>query len=409
VVPGLNVTSQHELEISAVEPSSGSVAWSHPYSASLITPGVAFTPIAIGNTVLVLLPAHGSNNPSVSVEGVDAGTGKRLWAVPQPLVLSDAPVVCATGQYFCIPTYASASSTGLVALNPLTGAVTGTVQGPLRNMAVVPPGSLNDSDLWQTNASAPTLMQTSATGQQVWTQTIASLFGGSQFNPNYGWDFVVNSQLDIGSVGVAPIGKTEPLDGFKTLGISTSTGSVVWSMPGYLFCGGALQFLTADILCQYVGSAHSNGTKETMPGVKLTLEGLNPISGATTWTKQVQDAQALSLGTNIAFRDGTHIVVQPLVGKRVVLDVVDANITPVSANEVFWCEQVPTYKLNTPKGASEKGVRVSTPVFRACSADGKPVAGLPPTSPSTVGVSVDGLFIWPTPVGLQATRQPVSP
>jgi hypothetical protein len=297
----LNVTSTHELKISGVDPTNGSVLWSHPFSASQITPDEAFTPTAIGNTVLVLLPADGSRNPTVSVEGVDATTGKVLWTVPQPLVLSDAPVVCASGQYFCLPAFVTTSTTALIALNPSTGDPVGEVPGPLRNMAVAPAGSVNDSDLWQTNATTPTLLQTSTSGQQTWTRTVASLFGGSQFNPSYGWDFVVDGHMDIGSVGVTPVGKSEPLGGFKTVGISTTTGSVDWSTPGYFLCGGGLQFLTADLVCQYTGTALAHGQTETMNGVKLTLAGLNPTSGATTWTERALDVKALALGTNVAF------------------------------------------------------------------------------------------------------------
>jgi len=130
-----------------------------------ITPGVAFAPVNIGDTVLVLAPVGGSGNPKVTVEGVNAATGKVFWKLPQPLVLSDAPVVCGSGHYFCLPAFVSDTSTGLIAISPTTGAIVGTVQGPLRAMAVAPPGTVNDSALWQTTASDPTLTQTSTTGQ----------------------------------------------------------------------------------------------------------------------------------------------------------------------------------------------------------------------------------------------------
>jgi hypothetical protein len=401
----LNVSSKRDLEISGVSPSRGSAVWSHPFSASLITPGVAFTPVSIGDTVLVLAPASGPSNPTIRVQGVNAATGRTLWTLSQSLVLSDAPVVCATGRYFCLPTYVSSTTTALIALDPSTGAVVGSVQGPLRNMAVAPPGTLNSSDLWQTdNLSAPTFMQTSATGQQVWTQSVANLFGGNQFNPDYGWDFLVTADLDIGSVGVTLVGKSEPLGGLKTVGISTSTGSVEWSVAGSLFCGGGLQFLTTDLICHYEGTAHSNGKVETMPGVKLTLTGINPTSGATTWTLSAKDPQALSLGTNVAFQDGSHLVVQSLSGKWEVLDVTDGKVALPSAKEVFWCEKVLTYKVVTPKGVSAHGERTGGPVYQSCSANGASIGGLPRSTPSTVGVTSDGLYIWPTPTGLQATR-----
>jgi PQQ-like domain len=400
----LNVTAGHQLEITGIDPSDGSVIWSRPFSASQVTPGVTLSPVAIGNTVLGLSAADGSKNPEVTVEGLDAATGETIWTVPQPLVLSDAPAVCASGQYFCFPAFVSTTTTALVALAPANGSVVGAVQGPLRDMGVAPSGSPNGSDLWETNASAPTFLQTSTTGQMAWTHTVASLFGGSQFNPNYGWDFVVDGQLDIGSVGIAPVGKSQSLGSFKTVGVSTSTGSVAWSVPGYFLCGGGLQFLTADLVCRYTGTAHIEAQRETMAGIHLALKGVNPASGATTWTEGVRDAQALSIGTNVAFSDGTHVVVRLLSGKTVVLDVQNGSVTAPLRGESFWCEQVPTFKVEAASPALADGKRVSEPVFRPCSAAGKPVENLPATSPSSVGVTGGGMFIWPTPDGLQGAR-----
>lgn len=208
--------------------------------------------------------------------------------------------------------------------------------------------------------------------------------------------------LDVGSVGVTPVGKTEPLDGLKTVGVSASDGTVRWTDPGEYLCGGGLQFLTANVVCRYSGSAEESGNSVTMSGVTMTLEGLNIGTGSITWSKPVLDPQALSLGTNVAFVDGSHLVVRLSGGNQVVLDVRNGQTTPVAANEVFWCEQNPLYNVTTPQGSSEGGQRQSAPVFRACSADGSPVKGLPTTSPSTVGVTAGGLFIWPTPKGLQA-------
>jgi hypothetical protein len=398
----LNVTSGHEMELSGVRPTDGSVAWTHPFSSSEITPGVGFTPIAIGSTVLLLAPVGESSNPEVTVEGVNAVTGKVLWSVPQALALSDAPVVCGSGAYFCLSAFVSPTETDQIAVTPASGAVVGVTAGLYRSMGVAAPGTVNDSDLWQTSEAAPTFTQTSTSGHRLWTESVATLFGGSQFDPDYGWDFIVTGNLDIGSVGVAPVGDTEQLGGFKTVGISTSSGAVAWSLPGYFQCGGGLQFLTSDVLCRFTGSAHAKGQSETMAGVGVTLEGFDSASGATTWSRQVLDPPALALGTNVAFADSTHLVVQLLSGKRVVLDVNNGTTAPVSDNEVFWCEQTPSYRIHTAPGASSDGKRVSEPLFRSCSATGAPVSSTPTTVPTTVGVSVGGRFVWPTPAGLKA-------
>jgi len=402
----VDVSSHHQLELSAVDPANGSIAWRRPYSASEITPGVAFGPTVLGNTVLALTPEGGTDDPGVFVKGVDVSTGRVLWSVPQPLVLSDAPAVCAGGQSFCLATYTSDTTTGLAILDPTSGAVVGAVNGPERNMAVAQPGSITEGDLWQTDASVPTLVQTSATGQQAWTKSVASLFGGSQYDPDNGWDFLVEGSLDIGSVAPQATASVLPLGGFKTVGISGSDGAVQWSVPGAFYCGGGLQFLASDVVCQFTGVARQNASSVTMSGVGLTLEGLDPSSGTTTWSRQVLDPKSLSLGTNVAFADATHLVVRLASGTRVVLDVRTGAIEPVSANQVFWCEQSPTYSVQVPQGAAVGGKRQGAPVFTSCSATGASVKGRPDADPSTVGVRAGGFFVWPTPHGLQAARLP---
>jgi hypothetical protein len=167
-----------------------------------------------------------------------------------------------------------------------------------------------------------------------------------------------------------------------------------------------LQFLTADVVCRYAGTAEITGTTTNMSQVTIALEGVNAQSGAITWSLPVLHAQALSLGTNVAFADSSHLVVQLPSGKRVLVDADNGTTSALSSGEVFWCEQNPQYKVSTPEGGSVAGKRQSAPVFGACSATGVPVTGLPATSSSTVGIDLDGQFVWPTPHGLRAAPLP---
>ena len=125
-----------------------------------------------------------------------------------------------------------------------------------------------------------------------------------------------------------------------------------------------------------------------------------------TWARPVLGIEALSVGTNVPFEDGDHVVVQLTTGKRVILDVADGSTAPVSSTDIFWCEQNPEYHVKTAAGASVNGERESAPVFQPCSDKGTRVRGRPSRAPESVGVSAAGLFIWPTPRGLQAERAP---
>ena len=170
--------------------------------------------------------------------------------------------------------------------------------------------------------------------------------------------------------------------------------------------GRAPVFLTADVVCRYSGTAHQTESSVSMSGVGLTLEGINSATGAVTWSWPVSDAQALSLGTNVAFADSTHLVVRLQSGQQVVLDVQTGTTSPVTNDEVFWCEQNPEYAVSTAQGASVDGKRQSSPVFSACSATGALLSGSPPYPVRTIGVSAGGMFVWPTPQGLLGARLP---
>jgi outer membrane protein assembly factor BamB len=405
VVVLLNVTSRHQLELSAVNPSNGSTIWSHPFSVSGITPGVAFGPTVLDGTVLDLAPAQSSSDPTVTIKGVNVTTGRVRWSDPDA-ILSDAPAVCPGDQEFCVAAFDSDTTNVLVGIDPGTGRLDGAIRGPIRNMAVPQPGSTTEGGLWQTDASSPTLMQVSADGRAAWTRTVASLFGGNQYDPNYGWDFLIKGDLDVGSIANAPVGNVLPLDNFKTLGISEADGTVKWSASGYYDCGGGLQFLTSNVVCLFSGSARESGTSVTMSGVAVTLRGLDIASGATTWSLPVLNAQALSLGTNVAFADGTHLVVRLRSGRQVVLDTESGKTAPIGANQVFWCEQNPMYPIKTATGSSVDGKRQGAPVFKVCSASGSTANGVPAAGPSTVGLHLDGMFVWASPNGLRAAPLP---
>ena len=85
-----------------------------------------------------------------------------------------------------------------------------------------------------------------------------------------------------------------------------------------------------------------------------------------------------------------------------VLDTDDGSLAPVGHSQVFWCEQDPLYKVNASTDGSVNGERASAPVFAGCSASGAPLDAQPTTRPATVGVSIDGYFVWPSSDGLQA-------
>jgi outer membrane protein assembly factor BamB len=400
----LNTSSNRELELTAIDAASGAVRWQRPFSPSLITAGVAFGPTAIGSTVLDLIPAGAASDPSVIVEGINVADGAEVWELTEPVQLTDAPATCVGGRYFCIATFVSSTTTALVSLNPATGSIMGSIPGPERSMAVPVPGEDSEGLLWETDNTSPTLAQVSSTGQLAWSRSVSSLFGGPQFNPSDGWDFELYHDLDVGSVGYPPRGSSFAMSGFKTVGIASTNGAVRFELSGDFYCGGGLQFLTPTVVCLYSGDLVRRGHSPIWTKVGLTLEGLDPLTGAITWRLPVLGARSLSIGTNVAFEDGSHLVVQDLSGQPVLLDVRTGTAQTAATDVTYWCEKSVTYGLTPIHGSGTDGMRAGSPVYEGCSATGVPEQAVPNSQPSSVGVTADGLFIWPTPHGLDAER-----
>lgn len=398
----LNVNAERQLELSAIRPSNGTTAWEHPYSQSTITAGLAFSPVAIGSTVLDLAPDVSESNSLTYVQGLNVVTGQAEWKISVPLGVIDAPLVCGAGKYFCFTVYGNGNQTGLVELNPRTGKPVNEVPGLERNMGVAARGAVNSTGLWQSDASVPTFVQTSTSGRVAWSHKVSYLFGGRQFSPNYGWDINVTRTLDIGSVGISPKGTTENVNEVRTIAVATSSGAVKWRAPGMYQCMGSLQFLTSNVTCVFSGPATQVGSTVTFRGTKLALSGFNVKTGAPTWIEPVMDVKALSLGANVSFFDTTHVVVEDAHKKWVVLNTQNGSTTATASSQTFWCETTEKFKVVGLTGIAHGNERAGTPFFRGCTARGTSVRSLPASRPTSVGVLVSEKFVWASPQGLKA-------
>ncbi|HTW09876.1 MAG TPA: PQQ-binding-like beta-propeller repeat protein [Acidimicrobiales bacterium] len=399
----VDVTRSRVLNLSALDSQTGKVIWTTEISPSFTPPVVFVQPVVADGVALALVPADGSaSDPNVEIEGIDIATGTAKWRAEQAPVVTDAPVTCAGGADFCVPTFPhSGPSTSLAYINPETGVTVSTVAGPARNLGTAFPGSTEKGDLWSSYASQPDLIQLSPSAEVRWREPVSRIFGGSQYNPNYGWDFSARARVDVGSVGYPTVRGRFSLTGFKTVGIKVSNGVVEWSQPGFYMCGGALQFLTTDVICDFSGTVVQQKSLQFL-GVGLTLDGIDGARGKITWSLPVGNARAVIEDKSQPFLDGQHVVVQVAGGNSEVLDTFSGNLTPLAQGQLFWCESEPGYKLTAPQGATDDGERTSEPVFSTCTASGAPAPGVPATHPSSVGVTTGGLFVWLAPHGLQA-------
>jgi outer membrane protein assembly factor BamB len=199
-------------------------------------------------------------------------------------------------------------------------------------------------------------------------------------------------------------GTTADLSRFKTVGFSTATGATQWSHPGSYQCMGPLVFLSTPVACQYKGTVHYSKTSTKAPslrGVTLTLAGFDPTTGSTTWSYPVSDVRILTSGNGLQFVDNDHVVVQSTSGKMVSLDTATGSAAPLAPHQVLWCETSPTYSVKATKGSPDGGLRTGETLYTLCNARRAKVGGQFPNDPSTIGVTVNGVFVWPSAAGLQ--------
>jgi hypothetical protein len=389
----ISVSQAHTLVLSGVNPVSNTVLWQHPYSASLVTPGEYLSPAAAGNTVLDLAPAGKPSNPLITISGIDASTGAKEWQLPATFEASDNPAVCASGQDFCVVGYNTDGSTDLVLIDASTGQPKGLISGPSRALA---------PNLYQSDASTPTLEQLSPSGTIAWTKTVAAIFGPG-YEPGAGWNITPLGNINIGSVGPTSKGNAVDMGANKTLGIDLSTGATAWSIAGSYMCMGPLEFLTTQVSCQYTGTMHYTNHPNQPPstkGVTLKLAGINPFDGAATWSVPVSDIEALTTGDGLSFLNGTDLAVRLAGGKPALLNTSTGATAPLKSGQILWCQKVPIFKVLAVKGIEDGGLRASTPVFSPCTTSGKATHALPTSFPSTVGVTVNGVFVWASSTGL---------
>jgi hypothetical protein len=389
----VSVDRSHTLHLNGIDPVTNSILWQRPYSASAVTPGVALAPAAIGDTVIDLVPLSKPSNPAVYVAGINAATGSVEWQGSAGVVLSDNPASCASNQDFCLTGYNPDGSTSLVLISA-AGQSKGVISGPGR--AIAP-------NLYQSDATTPTFQQLSASGTIAWTKSVAAIFGPG-YDPSTGWNISPVGNLNVGSVAPTMSNGSLNFGAQRTLGFDFATGSPQWSLAGAYQCMGPLAFLSTEVTCQYAGTVHYSKSSTKLPslsGVTLTLAGFNPSSGVVNWTLPVSNVASLTFGNNLSFVDGTRMVVRDKkTGKDVVLNTSTGTTAPLTSRQILWCEKTPIFTVVAVKGSPGGGKHVSAPVYFPCTTSGKPTAKMPSGFPDSVGATVNGVFVWPSPQGL---------
>ena len=384
----ISVDGQHRLHLDGIAPSSGAVVWSQPFSGSATDPGVALDPYVLDNVVIDLVPDGNPTNPLVDVVGVNATTGAIAWRGPQQQLVGDeAP--CEQLTKFCVVEFNTDGSSSLLVLDPSSGQVLGVLKGAQESV---------DVDLYQTEDKSETIEALSPTGTVAWKKTISQLFG-TGFDLDNGWLFTSYGSTEVATVGPNAQDHSFGLDDAKTIGFSVGSGASRWSVGGQFQCGGALSFENPPFLCVTTGTLVHPKDSNSYAGLSLVLEGFNPKTGATSWQVPVRDVGALENGST-GFLDDSHVVVQLDNGRTALLDTNDGTTKPAAKGESVWCSNSPVYKVAVNSQVSSSHERSGVSQYFPCTANGQATSALPSSMPQSVGVTVDGVFLWPSPQGL---------
>jgi hypothetical protein len=389
----ITADASHDLHVEGVAPDTGRVIWSHPYSMSAIIPGLAPTLYVLDNDVVDLVPVDRPSDALVDVEGVNATTGTVVWHGPQHILVSDVPAPCEQKRYFCLLAYNGNASTAMAVLNPVTGTTVSALPGPATAV---------DLDLYLTDAQTPTLEALSATGTVAWTKTIDQLFGGPGYNPLNGWDFLAFGGTEVGTAGATNADHSNGLDDAKTVGVSLATGATQWSLPGQFQCGGTIAFISPPVDCLFTGTVavpRKNAFPQSYKGLQLSLQGYDAATGHVTWTQSVRNVGALGNG-DATFLDATHLLVQLPGGQDALLNATSGKTAAVPPHQTLWCSTNGLFKVDEEKALNRAELRAEGTRFAPCTAAGSPTTTIPASTPSGVGVTVDGVFLWPSAHGL---------
>ncbi|HEY1828278.1 MAG TPA: hypothetical protein VGF87_09660 [Acidimicrobiales bacterium] len=393
----ITTDAKDAMHLEGIAPNTGKVLWSHPYSMSAINPGESPSIAILDNIVVDLIPSGATTSPFVIVDGVNATTGTIIWHAHYASVLTDPPMPCGHKHAFCIVGFNSNTSTLMDVLNPSDGTVLTQDPNAYRSL---------DTDLYETDSNTPALEEISAYGNVLWSQTVQSLFG-SGYDPSYGWDFTDLNGTEVGTIGPVADDHSLHLDNTETIGLSLTNGDKMWTLPGQFQCEGTLIFENTPFLCHFSGTlgkvpAAKNPFAQSYKGLHLTLQGFNTSTGAVTWTQPVANLADMVEGPT-PFTDPSHLVIELASGKRVLLNTNTGKTTPTNSKTVYWCSSLQLFKVKESKQLNPQQMRVEGNLYQPCSANGSSSSKLPAVSPSTMGVTVDGVFLWSSPHGL-ATR-----
>lgn len=388
--------SSGALALASLDAENGVVKWTVSTSLSAIPPAVLAPPAAADGRVLVLTPkTRAFHGYGVGLEGIDVNTGHVSWSLQGAFAVFDAPTTC-TGpsgsEAFCV--IVTTSLTGqltFVELDPATGKVLEKIAGISRQIA---------PSLYE-NAKAPlSLVALQPAGGIQWVRSLSSLLGSSSYSPDFGWKVRRFGSIIVASFGHVSDGTSQNLSEARSVGISATTGAVLWRDDGAFECGGSA-LIEGAYLCDesgYIKIASASAPPE-LDHVHVTITGINPQTGTSTWRDTLGDPDAFVMGSGVAIASTTTVVVTSSSGKPSALNLLTGEIAPAGRSGHYWCPSFTTFDDKTVSGSPDR--RSGPEAFSPCDGVRRPVSSSHAAFPP-VAASGGGHEIWVTAKGLAA-------
>jgi hypothetical protein len=347
--------------------------------------------------VIDLAPVGGATSAVTQVLGVDIATGEIAWTLSGTGATADPPDSCGPSETLCL-SWETPGTQELIEVNATDGSLVKKIPDVRQNLGM---------NLYGGTGTPMTLMQIGSYGQLVWQKPLSAIFGTSNDDPANGWDIDKTGSLYVGSLGSqSETATTVPVGSGTTTAFEVANGRTVWTDPGLYNCGGSLESFSTATICRFHGNVKKTGSSFSTAGVSLVLEGFAPQTGKVKWSQPTESVAAFIGQGVIPFLDGNTIVMKQ--GKsEVLVDLASGSVSPVRANEVFWCASTPTVNVTAPTGTGYPNQRAGSDLFYGCNSAGQAVPSDPDKFPGLVGFTLGGKFFWPSPSGLEGVE--VSP
>lgn len=251
-------------------------------------------------------------------------------------------------------------------------------------------------------------------GTPTWARPSTDLFGPAISQPSYfsfseplDLDFTVMTVTGRGT-GLGTEGVLDLSKDLATTAFTVNTGDTKWAVPGSSFGCGRDPFLywqrekskdPASYLCRYSGSAArdpaANDSQHFLTkDLVVTLDKIDPQTGAASWSRPMGDAKRLVgdfSGAESALLDDTHLFVPNSAG-GLVIDLDSGETRAPVQQDTFWCgiedsfpRPEPFFTASTPVSTADRAGLVNP-----CHADGTPATVPTTTIPTDIGSTFDG-------------------